>query len=132
MRKLVAVILILGSFSAFGSNINCLGELEDGFQVNICSRVIDTNKLETIDCNQLEDGYSVNLCKRARHPLTGEKLNCLRPQDSAEMNFCSTVPKRDTVSVINCLGPLENGYEAQICSRVNVKKQQRLWNQLNK
>ncbi len=128
---LLSVLLTLTSASAFATTINCQKQSTlNRVEKKICKKVIDSNKLQTINCNEPEDGYTLNICKNARNKFTGQALNCLEPQDGAEINLCSSVVKRDSVSIVNCLGNLEDGYEIQLCSQVSSSEQKELWNQV--
>lgn len=119
--------------SVFASTINCLGELEDGYQVNICEQVIDLSKVRTINCMaELEDGYQAGICVNAINPSSSSKLNCHSPQDGFEYNLCTNVPEPKSIQVVNCLGELEDGYQVILCESVAVEKQQAVWARVKK
>jgi hypothetical protein len=131
--KLFAIILCFFSTSVFADNINCLGELEDGYQVSICKNVIDLSKVRTINCMaELEDGYQAAICVNAINPSTRKKLNCHRPQDGYEYNLCTIVPEPQSIHMVNCLGELEDGYQVNRCENVDVEAQRALWVRLKK
>ncbi len=132
-------LLILSTTFAFGvaanasEIVNCLGEVEDGYQVGICQNVVDTLKLKTIDCTgELEDGYQLSLCSRAKNPNRPENtIDCTGElEDGYQLSLCSTVPDPNSVVRIDCLGDLEDGYQSAVCGEVNMDVQSILNNRL--
>ncbi len=131
MKFMLFLVLFHSTAFASAQTLNCLGNLEDGFEVNICKNVVDLKKLRSIDCTKdLEDGYQVNVCNNAVDPSTGEELDCAIVVDSEDFDYeyklCKKVPDPKSVKKINCLGALEDGYQVNVCRKVDVKKQQDL------
>lgn len=130
--KTLVMILSLTSMSANAAGLNCLGDLQDGYEINICKNVIDLSKVKTINClEDLEDGYQVLVCENAVNPSIRSKINCLNPQDGYELNICKKVPEPRSIVIIDCLGELEDGYQVLRCENVDVKAQQALRMRLN-
>ncbi len=124
LKFILFYTIFLMAFSASaGDALNCRGDLEDGYQVNLCSKVIDTNKLQTINClKEIEDSYKLNLCQNAKKP--NGTLDCTAElQDGFEVNLCKSVPVPNSVVYINCLTDLKDSYQLNLCIKVNVKEQ---------
>ncbi len=131
MKFMLFLVLFHSIAFASAKTLNCLGNLQDGFEVNICKNVVDLKKLRSFDCTkELEDGYQFNLCSNAINPSTGGELNCSIVADSREFyneyKLCKKVPDPKSVKKINCLGELEDGYQVNVCRKVDLKKQQDL------
>lgn len=132
MKITLFCLFLLGALQVGAADVlNCRGSLEDGYQVNLCARVVDTNKLRTINClEEIEDGYELNLCQNVKD-LKGGTLDCTAELgDAIELYLCQTVPVLSTVHYINCLGELEDGYQLNLCMNVDVRKQSQLRNRL--
>ena len=124
--SLVASLLTLASLES--TTINCLGPLSDEYEAMICLYMIDPVKLKRVDCTkQPLSERSKELCEAVIVPRLNITIDCLKPQSNQDYDFlCRTVPKPETISFIDCLEDLEDGYEANLCSAVDMEWQQAL------
>lgn len=121
--KLVT-LFCLTALSASAVAADCTDSQVAKRHKQICSRLVDTSKLVLKDCTgDLEDGYEVNICENAIHPSTGRKLNCLKGNlDSVAKAACGQVPDPYSVARINC-GELEDGYSYNHCAAADLELQ---------
>lgn len=63
MKNVFFVLLLLPASGFASEKLNCLGDLEDGFEANACGAVPDPGTVSRVNClGDLEDGYQGNLC----------------------------------------------------------------------
>lgn len=120
--KILLTFLLLSFQTARGQSLNCLDEGHDPYETMICLFLVDTTKLQRVNClvNPEPD-----LCESVIVPRSTETLDCLKGSHTEfEEALCATVPRPESLFFIDCYEDGQN--HVQQCQNVNVLIQQEI------
>ncbi len=126
----------LTGLNAFAANMNCLDKNADKY---LCTQVVDLSKLIYIDClGDLGDGFEENLCSNITIPAedgTDVIFDCLKDgkntNDPYIIDRCSKLPNPSSVTKVNCMEELEDGYQVNLCKSVDSVEQESVLKKLS-